>query len=595
MEKSNNKNLIAGILLAITLSFTIFFFSPLDIYLANLKDFNIEFKYVLYSLLYMSVISSAAMLLIFTLCFKINQKLYSIVLCLAFGLFLSFYCQMMFFNGGMQSISGGKNLYSGSDIRYNINFYADLIIMFCPLIIWVIREKKPEIKFLNIYKGKIIMYLSAITFLMQLIGTASMAVRADIIHMPKPEDGITYLSYSPAMSLSKDENIIVFLTDRLDSNWLDETLEQYPDMADVFDGFTFYRNNVSGYTCTFPSVCEMLTGCKYNDESWNTYLNKAWGKDQNTLPDRLINNGYNVNLLIDSINSYNKKENLIGRCQNLMYRKLQPTINYFGEGGISQVMFNLSMGKLTPYIMKDLFIGNIESDFSNRFKLLDERIPDMQDDVIGVGSDLYYYEFLKQIGLTADSPKKTFSFIHLHFSHDPQPYLANLYDNTVTQENCDIHNTIRGSTVILQEYFDQLKKLGIYDNTTIIVLGDHGRAPYEIQGWDDFKRVPLKKQNRLNTPILTSLLIKPANAPSGPLKIDSESELSNDYFFASILDFAGIDHSETGSSYRDIIESGMHRDRHIHIFDWHNYGDIDHVVDYKITGDAHDMKNWTVE
>ena len=594
MDRSE-KILIPGILLSIVLSFTVFFFSPLDIYLGNMKDFTTSVQDIIMPLTCMAAVSFAVFMLIFTLLFKINTKLYNVVLCLVFGIFLSFYCQMMFMNGGMQSIAGGKNLYSGLNIKFRLNFLIDVIIAFIPLTLWLIREKKPNIKFLNIGSGKIIIYVCTITFFMQLSGTASMIIRSKAFDAPEEEHGITYLSYHPTMSLSKDENIIVFLADRLDGDWLDESIEKYPDIPEIFDGFTYYRNNVSCYTNTFPSVCEMLTGCKFNGEDWDAYLKKAWSREQVTLPDRLNASGYSVNLLIDNVNSYKQKEDLVGRCQNLYYREVTPSTNYFGKNGIADIMFKLSMGKLMPYILKDIFIGNIESDFANNFKYMEERIPDMQDDMIGVGSDLYYYEFLKQVGLTDDSPNKTFSFIHLHFSHEPQVYLSKLYDENITDENCDIHTTIRGSCVILQEYFDQLKKLGLYDKSTIIVLGDHGRAPYEIQGWDDFKRVPLKKQTRLNTPIVTSLLIKPAGAASAPLKTDSESELSTADFYASILQYAGIDHKDSGTSYLDIIENGMHPDRYMHVFDWHRYGNITHVVDYKINGDAHKMENWKAE
>ena len=74
-----------------------------------------------------------------------------------------------------------------------------------------------------------------------------------------------------------------------------------------------------------------------------------------------------------------------------------------------------------------------------------------------------------------------------------------------------------------------MKFLGIYDNSTIIILGDHGRAPVELE---------VDNKPGLTSAITTALLVKPKNAPAENLKIDRDNELSNDFFAASVLEYA---------------------------------------------------------
>ena len=42
------------------------------------------------------------------------------------------------------------------------------------------------------------------------------------------------------------------------------------------------------------------------------------------------------------------------------------------------------------------------------------------------------------------------------------------------EEGTSLEETIKGIHFIIGEYMAQLKELGIYDNSTIIILSDHG-------------------------------------------------------------------------------------------------------------------------
>ena len=131
-----------------------------------------------------------------------------------------------------------------------------------------------------------------------------------------------------------------------------------------------------------------------------------------------------------------------------------------------------------------------------------------------------------------------------------------------------------------------MKKLGVYDNSTIIILGDHGRPPVEIEQ---------ENEKYLSSPIMTSLLVKHKNADSVPMQTDSDVELTNDFFPASILDYAGIDHDKFGYSYNDVITQELHPVRYLQTYDFKGYGRLEAKTLYKITGDARNFENWKAE
>ena len=193
--------------------------------------------------------------------------------------------------------------------------------------------------------------------------------------------------------------------------------------------------------------------------------------------------------------------------------------------------------------------------------------------------DLRFSKYLDTHSITADSSNKTFSFIHLNCCHTIVDEVAELHG--LEGEN-DVYKTTRGDFEILFKYFRQMKEAGVFDNSTIIVMGDHGRAPRELKG----------SQSSLDNAITTALLIKPAGAGDTPLKKDRYSELSINYFAASILEYAGLDRSGCGYSYNDIINGDLHIPRFIRGFDFAGYGRMVYQDGYEVTGDARDFNNW---
>lgn len=570
----DKKNEILIVLLSISFSFTVLFFTPVELFVRNQKDFVVSSCYIILPMLLATLVIAAGSILLLNLLLKLRETLYLFVSRLMLGLLLAFYVQELFFNGNLPFITGDQTFRPLSLWEKYLNFGVTYIIAMLPLILSFAARQYPDKKFLQTGKGYIIPYLSGIVFVMQACGLVGSVAQYGLDVYER--SNVKTLSYEPLVSLSEEKNIIVFLVDRFDSVWLDDLLESYPELYDEFEGFTFYQNNVSHFSSTFPSVPNMLTRVPYNGEEWIDYYNIAWS--ERTFLDVLKDNGYRVNLALDNASTYATVNDIETKCDNIVpveadrYRYV-----YLGKKGVIPTMAALSIGKLTPYPIKTLLLSKYTSDFSNGFL---ELPPDSNyiPRATGTSTDMRFYNYIVNHNLTADS-QKYFSFIHLSGCHDPSAEIANLFEGTVQPGTFSTFNTARGELEILFEFFRQMKAIGIYDCSTIIILGDHGGRSFLIA-------------KELDSENVATLMIKPEYAEAQPLQFDSDSELSNDYLAASVLEYAGLDHSDYGYSYQDIIENDIHEERWFQSMIWRSAGDTSYASLYKITGNARDFENW---
>jgi len=579
------ERIILVLSLNFALTFMIFIFSPIDVFLRNQKDFGIGVFDALLPLiiagLLFFIVTSLIMLFI-------GEKLFKVFSALALGLLMASYIQILFLNGNMVAFTGDMVDYSEKTMSNYINTFLFFFILFLPLIFILLKKLFPNNKILAFSKGKIITYLSAFIFTMQVCGIIGTIFSVGLNNIQVKRQNLNYkFSYENLLNLSKNNNITVFLVDRLDGDYFDEFLNEYPEMKDELSGFTYYRNNIACYTNTFPSVPEMLTNSKHiGGENSKDYLEKAW--KSHSLTDILHENNYNVNLIIDKSTSYREVDDLFGEVDNIKEADQNYKVNYIRDDGILEIMLKISFGKLSPYFNKNFFLDEIKPDFSNNFiiyntskvNVLDSISYDYDfvDDVISFTSDIKFYDYIKKYKLN-NKGKKTFNFIHLNGAHGTSKDISRLYDDSI--ESSSKNSTIRGEFAIILEYIEQMKQLGIYDNSTIFILGDHGHPPLEIE---------YDKKDHLDAPIITALLIKPQNPELVPLITNNEAELSNANLIKSILDCAGInvEGDEYEPSYFDIINNNLHPVRNIYI----RYLSYTPICRYEVTGDARDFNNW---
>lgn len=577
-EPMTLRSAAAAVFLSLAISFAVFVLSPLYVIGDNQELFPMPAGEILLPVMLAGAVNAAVLSGVLLLLRRFLPCVYSVISRLLAGILIAFFMQAVFFNPGSTTMTGYRTAYSELKAETIADTLAYLLIVLIPLILHIIAVKKPLKKRLGSFDKNAVFCLSAAALAVQLGWAGIKALRTDLSKYDERYYG--YLSYSQAMSLSDKENIVVFLTDRLDGDYMDAMLEKYPELSEKLGGFTYYQNNVSHSTNTFPSVAQMLTGEQYDGGEWYGYMKKAW--DDDSFPALLKENGYDINIIPDTITTVEMPRMMSGFCDNIgYYDKSEAKPNYFGEYGVIHGTAKLSFARLLPGIFKGAVACGLGTYPGRQYLIPDEMPEDKIVPKLKPFTDLRFFDYLKAHGLDAEHENKTFSFIHLSGSHNLSSDLAELYEPV--SGSADVYETTRGDFEILFCYFDEMKRLGVWDDSTIIILGDHGRPPNETDGVFNLK---------LKSAITTALLIKPAGAGNDPIAFDRDSELSNDYFGASVLEFAGIDHGDYGLSYNDVIENDLHPERYLQSVKFLNYGALKYTARYRITGDARDFDNW---
>ena len=481
---------------------------------------------------------------------------------LIWGSLLAGYIQILFLNGNMPAITGEDTVFKVSSFYIVINALVWIAITLLPMVIWLIL-RKAKIKY-NYERALISSML--IILGMQTAGliNASMSNRLPEGFDAKPQ----YLSYSTIMNLSAENNVIVFLLEHLDVLLMEEMLDRYPEIAAQLDGFTLYKNNVSEYNVTYPSVIKMLTQYEYSGGfiDMAEYMDAAWS--QHSYIDTLKENGFTVNMLIDSSTTYSHFGQLLSKADNI---RTADSVRYLPVN-TAIYMGSISLGKFAPYIVKDSFMQMMHPGIGNEFYEFVYQPPgSAQPSVVGAQSDLAFYNYIKTNIMDASSEQNVFSFIHLNSAHPSNSLRYDAAMGTIVRGGSRIDSK-RANFEILNVYFDNMKSSGVYDNSTVIIIGDHG--------------IPFSIHNN-NPAVTTGLLIKPPNS-TGALQTDTHSELSHANFSASILEAAGIYINNSGLSYFDVINAGIPQTRYFRLtVEAWQAGGV-----YEITGYAGDFNNW---
>jgi len=177
-------------------------------------------------------------------------------------------------------------------------------------------------------------------------------------------------------------------------------------------------------------------------------------------------------------------------------------------------------------------------------------------------NDFSYYANLSANGLSiSDDETKAFIYLHLQGPHPP----LNMDENIQYVEESTLIQQTKGSFRIVFEYLRMLKELGLYDDSVIVIMGDHGNY----------------LGNELTRPARTGLMVKPAGSAGEPIGM-SHAPVSPDQLHATLMEGLFGSSEGFGDTFFDVNE-GDDVIREYVINRWR----------YEIRGDGRDFDNWT--
>lgn len=573
---SFRQRLVPVILVAFAASLTVFLFGPFEIYSANADQFGFSFlDFFGWSLLF-TLISAG---IICAVLLPMRGRIFDIFFSLAFGGTLMLMVQGNYLNFGISALTGdgmGADGFNNTYMILNAVIWG-IVLVGCVLAVLLIRQK---------YREWIttICTIALITVIgMQGITMAVTSMTSDVwrstVTVSKPEDEDAQalphlLTYKNLDRVSSGKNVIWIVIDRFDTNFYAEAEEACPEIFYNLDGFTYFNDMTSLYPRTFPSVAYMLTGVEHDfHDSRSDYLTEAFSNAK--FLQILKENNYSVNIYTDNYYCYEDARDLEGYVEN---SSRADSVQVVQKPRLAFDMTRLSLFRNLPVALKNI-VGELDTPAFQKYIVYETDYPKYESSDMKV-----IYDYLSENSLTLFDGQNNFTFLHIAGCHLPNKY----NENFETPEKSDEWNSVvsmKQSFKIVNLYLDQLKQLGIYEDATIIITGDHG----SLQGSDT--RLPTDPTHP--NPILTALFVKESGSHGTPLTVNTAPVMQAD-IIPTILRSEGIEtDTDFGKSVFEIpVDQPRKRKYNFQSYQKDTGGY--EVIEYEILGPARDLSNWTI-
>ena len=346
----------------------------------------------------------------------------------------------------------------------------------------------------------------------------------------RDQSGYIQMSGKDQFKVASDENIIVFVLDTYGSTRFEAAMEAYPEIKEGLHDFTYYNNADCAYYCTFPSMTHMLTGNPFDFEVElsQVWMNESWQTERAvSFYETLHKEGYVCNLFSpDTGYVYGDFNNLTGKWDNV-----GPMKAVVDQKQLIKLMTKLSIYRYVPYVLKPRF-EVLTLEFGG--------VVSYEGDVAPTDNNGIFYQNLSEGGLSiGEDMEKALIIQHLFGAHKPWT----IDENAMIVEEAEVNQTLRGLSVIVEEYLAQMQELGIYDNATIIVMADHG-------AWYGGDTQPL-------------FLIKQSGETHDQMQVNA-APISSADFQATIMHTIGADPTQYGTTIYD-WEPGDVRERSVYM------------------------------
>lgn len=443
---SGKRKAITAGLVGFLFSFTFLIFGPYELFIGGRKDIEFDFADFWWPMLLIGLFATAVILIIAMLLKKRKGDLF---LCLVLGVTLAGYLQGNFMNMDLGSLGGAIIEWSK---YYPQAFWNTIIWILVIGSVFLLYYMKKEL-----WRTAVI-WIPVLLIGMQLSGLVSLLLTIDLSRTNE-----AYLSTEKEFELAKEDNILVFVLDACDTDNIDGILEKDSDFLKPLTGFTYYPNTVSRFLRTFPSVSYILTDDYYDYQvPREEYFDRAWSNPKPLAA--LKEAGYQTQIFASRISTAGNAKRMQPYVDNVKEEKRE--IPYLK---LSKIMLKLLCYRDMPQVLKPYFW------------MYTEDINSIQTDGYTT-EDLSFYHALTEKRVTVGNAEKEFIYYHLNGSHGP--HILNAEIERDSSGKSDVYAQSEACMRIVYEYIAQLKELGMYDSSTIVITADHGEYDTKETGKD---------------------------------------------------------------------------------------------------------------
>lgn len=377
-------------------------------------------------------------------------------------------------------------------------------------------------------------------------------------------------------SFSKKENNVLLITlDRAISMYFPYIMEELPETAKSFEGFTFYSQTLSYGSNTIFGTPPIFGGYAYTPEAINERDDELLVDKHNEalrlLPTIFKENGYNVTVCDPPIANYEWNSDL----------------SIFDDLGITTKNFLLAVDE-----------NGVETSEEDRFQQNYTELQNLSNITNNMGTKGAFITFDNELPHRfkyLQMPKYEYTDSYPNNSgYTNQRSLSNGDIITFSEYMQNLHYHVNAASLrMLGEYFDYLRSLGVYDNTKIIIVADHG---YGLNQMYDFHygASDLMYYNPL-------LLVKDINA-KGDIKYDNTTLMTT--ADVPVLATEGIIKDAKNPYSGKLLKDEVNKDE-VHVLISHKWDIRTYAFDATTYGsykffnfkgsDIYDVNNWSVK
>ena len=306
----------------------------------------------------------------------------------------------------------------------------------------------------------------------------------------------------PIFHVSKDkQNVVVVMLDRAISSFVPYIFEESPEVKKQFDGFVYYPNTMSVYGHTLLGAPPIYGGYEYlpykmNEREGETLVSKH-NEALSVLPVLFLENGFSATVTDAPFANYSwTPDNSIFNEWDINAQNLtgKYTERWFLENDQQQTE-NVVLQR--RFLFFSLF-RMVPASFRGAI-YLDNDWWQATVKVSGLEKFIDYYaplDYLSEL-TDFDSTVPTFASItnktphEPHFlqypDYEPSEIVSDWGNDIWNDENTHMHYHVNiASLQKMGEWFDYLRENGVYDNTRIILVSDHGGPLVNIDAFSGF-------------------------------------------------------------------------------------------------------------
>ncbi len=291
-----------------------------------------------------------------------------------------------------------------------------------------------------------------------------------------------------------EQNVLVIMLDKAVPSYFGELINSDKKIKELYDGFTWYPNSISVGRYTLIAVASLFGGYEYTPMEINKRENKPLVESHNeallVLPLIFKERGYEATFTDASLAGYStrpdnsifkehgiKASNVMGKYSKKLIAQYYKSKEIFNT---KKDMIKFSLFRAAPVILREFIYDKgrwNKTNYNSRTALGKEFIHGYSQLEYLPELSNFNAEKSQYIAIVNETPHYPAILFPPHYKPEikNKKRIKDFFDSDLLK-NVELEQYAVNATSIVRvgEFLDELRKNGVYDNTKIIIVSDHG-------------------------------------------------------------------------------------------------------------------------